>query len=121
MLDYRPDQGTGFVNLAPAALINYDDVASTRLIQPGSRVTYAALFAGSAAAAASFREYLLSNKAPGERLREVDESSRQLNSAIDRAGRFLNLASLASVLLAGRGRRHGGRGVMRPGISTPWR
>ena len=46
MLDYRPDQGTGFVNLAPAALINYDDVASTELIQPGSRVTYAALFAG---------------------------------------------------------------------------
>jgi putative ABC transport system permease protein len=41
VLDYRPDQGTGFVNLAPAALLNYDDVASTELIQPGSRVTYA--------------------------------------------------------------------------------
>ena len=39
-------------------------------------------------------------KIGGERLREVDESSRQLNSAIDRASRFLNLASLASVLLA---------------------
>jgi putative ABC transport system permease protein len=100
VLDYRPDQGTGFVNLAPAALINYDDVAATQLIQPGSRVTYAALFAGPAAAIAEFREYLLTHKAPGERLREVDESSRQLNSAIDRASRFLNLASLASVLLA---------------------
>src|ERR1700676_4580929 len=103
VLDYRPDQGTGFVNLAPAALLNYDDVASTELIQPGSRVTYAALFAGPAAAMAKFREYLVSTKAPGERLREVDESSRQLNSAIDRAGRFLNLASLASVLLAAGG------------------
>jgi putative ABC transport system permease protein len=100
VLDYRPDQGTGFVNLAPAALLNYDDVAATQLIQPGSRVTYAALFAGPAPAIAEFREYLLSSKAPGERLREVDESSRQLNSAIDRASRFLNLASLASVLLA---------------------
>lgn len=100
VLDYRPDQGTGFVNLAPAALLNYDDVASTQLIQPGSRVTYAALFAGPAPAIAEFREYLVSTKAPGERLREVDESSRQLNSAIDRASRFLNLASLASVLLA---------------------
>src|SRR5271167_2948172 len=76
VLDYRPDQGTGFVNLAPAALINYDDVASTQLIQPGSRVTYAALFAGPAAAIGTFREYLVSAKAPGERLREVDESSR---------------------------------------------
>ena len=100
VLDYRPDQGTGFVNLAPAALLNYDDVPSTQLIQPGSRVTYAALFAGPAAAIAEFREYLISAKAPGERLREVDESSRQLNSAIDRASRFLNLASLASVLLS---------------------
>ncbi len=100
VLDYRPDQGTGFVNLAPAALLNYDDVASTQLIQPGSRVTYAALFAGSPSAVADFREYLISTKAPGERLREVDESSRQLNSAIDRASRFLNLSSLASVLLA---------------------
>ena len=100
VLDYRPDQGTGFVNLAPAVLIGYSDIGATQLIQPGSRVTYAALFAGSAPAVAEFREYLLAAKAPGERLREVDESSRQLNSAVDRASRFLNLASLASVLLA---------------------
>jgi putative ABC transport system permease protein len=109
VLDYRPDQGTGFVNLAPAALLNYDDVASTQLLQPGSRVTYAALFAGPAAEITSFREFLMSNKAPGERLREVDESSRQLNSAIDRASRFLNLASLASVLLAAVGVAMGAR------------
>ncbi|HWJ37001.1 MAG TPA: FtsX-like permease family protein [Steroidobacteraceae bacterium] len=100
VLDYRPDQGTGFVNLAPAVLLNYADIGATQLIQPGSRVTYSGLFAGPAAAVNEFREYLNANKAAGERLREVDESSRQLNSAIDRASRFLNLASLASVLLA---------------------
>jgi putative ABC transport system permease protein len=100
ILDYRPDQGTGFVNLAPAVLIGFDDLKSTELIQPGSRVTYAALFAGPADAVATMREYLLASKSGGERLREVDESSRQLNSAIDRATRFLSLASLASVLLA---------------------
>ncbi|MGO8831091.1 MAG: ABC transporter permease [Steroidobacteraceae bacterium] len=100
VLDYRPDQGTGFVNLAPAAMINIEDIGATQLIQPGSRVTYAALFAGAEPAVAAFREFLAAAKAPGERLREVDESSRQLNSAVDRASRFLNLASLASVLLA---------------------
>ena len=100
VLDYRPDQGTGFVNLAPAVLMNYEDVGATQLLQPGSRANYAALFSGPAPAVAEFREYLTAAKAPGERLREVDESSRQLNSAIDRASRFLNLASLASVLLA---------------------
>jgi len=100
VLDYRPDQGTGFVNLAPAVLINADDVASTQLIQPGSRVTYAGLFAGPPAAIEALREDLKAQKSPGERIRDVDDSSRQLNSAIDRASRFLNLASLASVLLA---------------------
>ena len=100
VLDYRPDQGTGFVNLAPAAVLNYDDIGTTQLVQPGSRVTYAALFAGAPGEIEEFREYLKSHKKPGERLREVGESSRQLNSAIDRASRFLNLASLASVLLA---------------------
>jgi putative ABC transport system permease protein len=100
VLDYRPDQGTGFVNLAPAALLNYDDIASTQLVQEGSRATYAALFAGSPEAVADFREFLSQSKAPGERLRDVEDSSRQLNSAIDRASRFLNLASLASVLLS---------------------
>jgi putative ABC transport system permease protein len=100
VLDYRPDQGTGFVNLAPAVLLNYDDVPATQLIEPGSRVTYAALFAGAPDRIALLHDYLLANKGAGERLREVDKSSRQLNSAIDRASRFLNLASLASVLLA---------------------
>jgi putative ABC transport system permease protein len=100
VLDYRPDQGTGFVNLAPAVLLNYQDISATQLIQPGSRATYAALFAGDVAAVAEFRDYVTATKAVAERLREVDESSRQLNSAIDRASRFLNLASLASVLLA---------------------
>jgi putative ABC transport system permease protein len=46
VLDYRPDQGTGFVNLAPAVLMNYEDIGATQLIQPGSRANYAALFAG---------------------------------------------------------------------------
>jgi putative ABC transport system permease protein len=100
VLDYRPDESTGFVNLAPAALLNYADIGATQLIQPGSRVTYSALFAGTPDEVATFRTYLIANKTPGERLREVEESSRQLNSAIDRASRFLNLASLASVLLA---------------------
>jgi putative ABC transport system permease protein len=100
VLDYRPDQGSAFVSIAPAVLIDLDDVPATQLIQPGSRVTYAGLFAGAPAAIDAFREYLQAHKSGAEKLRDVDESSRQLNSAIDRAGRFLNLASLASVLLA---------------------
>jgi putative ABC transport system permease protein len=100
VLDYRPDQGGGFVNLAPAALINYEDVGATQLIQPGSRANYYALFAGEMDAIAGFRDYLKATKSPAERIEDVAGSSRQLSSAIDRATRFLNLASLAAVLLA---------------------
>lgn len=100
VLDYRPDQGTGFVSLAPAVLLGIADAEATRLIQPGSRVSYAELYAGPAAAVSDFRTWLVATKSAGERLREVDESSRQLTAAIDRASRFLSLASLASVLLA---------------------
>jgi len=99
VLDYRPDQGGGFVNLAPAALIDYDEVGSTQLIQPGSRVNYYALFAGASDTVAEFRRFLEANKQPGERIQDVRDSSRQLSSAIERAIRFLNLASLSSVLL----------------------
>jgi len=100
VLDYRPDQGSGFVDLAPAALINLRDLPATQLIQPGSRATYAGLFAGEPSAVARFRTHLASVKSAGEHIEELDESSRQLDSAVARSGRFLNLASLASVLLA---------------------
>jgi putative ABC transport system permease protein len=99
VLDYRPDQGTGFVSLAPAVLMNIADLGATQLIQPGSRVNYAALFAGPPASVSGFRDWLTAHKGAGERLREVDDASRQLTAAIDRASRFLSLASLASVLL----------------------
>jgi putative ABC transport system permease protein len=100
VLDYRPDQGGGYVNLAPSVLINYEDLGATQLIQPGSRVNYYALFAGRTAAVADFRTYLKQAKLPSERIDDVAGSSRQLSAAIDRATRFLNLASLAAVLLA---------------------
>jgi len=52
---------------------NYDDGRIDRADSPRQPLTYAALFAGPAAAIADFREYLVSHKSPGERLREVDD------------------------------------------------
>jgi putative ABC transport system permease protein len=95
----RPDQGATFVDLAPSLLMNEDDIAATQLIQPGSRLTRAQLFAGPRAAIESFREWLKANKKESERLLDVDETAPQIKSAIDRSGRFLSLASLVAVLL----------------------
>ena len=95
----RPDQGTGFVELAPTLLMNDADLAKTQLIQPGSRVGHAALFAGSPAQAADFAQWIGKNKKPGERLRDLREASPEVGNASTRATKFLLLASLAAVLL----------------------
>ena len=95
----RPDEGGTFTGLVPNLLINAVDLSRTQLIQPGSRVTYAALFAGAPKQIAAFKGWLRTHKRPGERLRDISSTSPQIKSAVDRAGRFLTLASLVAVLL----------------------
>ncbi len=95
----RPDQGGTFAELAPALIMNAADLPATGLIQPGSRVSYFGLFAGERARIEAFAAWLGAHKRPAERLRDVTDASPQVRSAVDRAGRFLSLASLVSVLL----------------------
>ncbi len=95
----RPDQDVGFDELAPNLILNIEDLPATRLIQPGSRVSYRALFAGDRASIDRFRSWLSQHKRPGEHLRDITEASPQIKDAVDRAARFLELASLVSVLL----------------------
>ena len=95
----RPDQGAGLVDLAPAMLMNEGDVPATGLVQPGSRVQYVGLFAGDPAQVGDFRAELEKSQRPDERIREISDASPQLGTANERAGRFLSLASLASVIL----------------------
>jgi putative ABC transport system permease protein len=100
VLDYRPDQGMGFSDLSATLLINLADVGATQLVQPGSRVRRAELFAGDPAQVEGFREYLLANKKAGERLETLADASPQVRESSERSGRFLSLASLVSVLLS---------------------
>ena len=95
----RPDEGGTFTGLVPNLLMNAADLPRTQLIQPGSRVSYAALFAGTPASVADFKHWLQTHRHPGERLRDISSASPQIKSAVDRAGRFLSLASLVAVLL----------------------
>jgi putative ABC transport system permease protein len=95
----RPDQGGGFADLAPSLIMNRADLPGTELIQPGSRVSHAALFAADRARIDEFKAWLGENKKRGERILDITQASPQIKNAVDRAGRFLSLASLVSVLL----------------------
>jgi putative ABC transport system permease protein len=95
----RPDQGGTFAELAPSLLMNDADLAATQLIQPGSRVSYRALFAGERTRIDEFKIWLTAHKRQGERVHDITDASPQIRNAVERAGRFLSLASLVSVLL----------------------
>jgi len=95
----RPDQSGTFAELAPSLLMNEADLAATQLIQPGSRVSYRALFAGDRDRINDFKTWLVAHKKRAERVHDITDASPQIRNAIDRAGRFLSLASLVSVLL----------------------
>jgi putative ABC transport system permease protein len=100
VLDYRPDQGSTFVDLAPTLLMRLDDLPATALVRTGSRISYAALFAGESAAVAELKTELEARKTRSERISDLADASPQIRSAIDRAGRFLSLSALVTILLA---------------------
>ncbi|HET7607582.1 MAG TPA: FtsX-like permease family protein [Gammaproteobacteria bacterium] len=98
VLEHRPDQSLGFDTFAPSLMMNLADLASTELIRPGSRATYSQLFAGDAAQVAAFKDWFEST--PERRLQTAGRSEERIDRAIDRAERFLSLASMIALLLA---------------------
>ena len=100
VLKHRPDQSLGFDTFAPSLMMNLADLASTELLGPGSRATYAQLFAGEAADAAAFRMWFETSSGADRRLQTAGRSEERINVAIERAERFLSLASMVALLLA---------------------
>jgi len=101
VLSYEPDRGGDMFSIAPRLLMNLDDVPDTQLIGSGSRVTYRLLIAGAPEALVMFRRWVETRLRPGERLQDVRDARPELRAVLDRAERFLGLAALVSVVLAG--------------------
>ena len=100
-LEFRPDEGWRFMELAPTVLLNVADVEASGLIQPGSVVEYEWLFAGNERQVQSFRERLVGMMGPEEELDDIRDARPEVRSSIERAERFLMLSALVSVLLGG--------------------
>ncbi len=100
VLTFRPDEGFQFTDIAPSLLMNHADLEATGLVQPGSRVSYRMLFAADRTAIEEFKPLIQAQLGTGESIRDIQDTNPQIRSAMDRAGSFLNLASLVSVLLA---------------------
>ena len=88
--------------LGPKLLLNIDDVAATKLLQPGNRATWRLLVAERRRRALErYRDagWLPQLKA-GQRMESVRDLRPEVRQTLDRAEKFLGLAALVAVLLA---------------------
>lgn len=101
VITHEPDRGGDFFNIAPRLMLHYNDVAKTRLVQPGSRVTHRLLLAGSALGLRTLQRQMRPHLEAGVRVDGLDSARPELRTALQRGRRFLGLAALVGVLLAG--------------------
>jgi len=101
VLTKDPGQGANFFELAPVVMMTQADLAATALLSPASRAQYTLLFSGQAGAIDELRTTLEGRLQASESILTLEEGSPAVSQALQRAGRFLGLAALLSVVLAG--------------------
>lgn len=101
LLTHEPDRAGDFYSLTPRVLMNMQDLAATRVVQPGSRVRYRLLVSGAEGDLQRYRDWLEPRLESHQRLTSVADDNRQIGNALERANQFLGLASIAAVVLAG--------------------
>ena len=94
-----PSRGRSFVDLGPRVLMRMEDVVATRVVQPGSRITYRMLVAGDDRALQTLYQTIQPELRPNFRWRDV-RSDVDIGRALIRAERFFLLGGSLSVLLA---------------------
>lgn len=101
VLTHDVGAGGGFIALAPRVLIARSEVERTQIVQPGSRVTYRTLYAGAAADIDRLRAWLEPRLSANQELHDGRGGNSSIGRALERAERYLGLASLLAVVLAG--------------------
>lgn len=101
VIAYEPDRGGNMFSIAPRVMLRLEDLAATQLIQEGSRIQYQLLVAGAAKDVAAYRAALQTQLQRGERIVDVTDARQEVREALTRAQKFLGLAALVSVMLAG--------------------
>ncbi|MEN8107502.1 MAG: FtsX-like permease family protein [Pseudomonadota bacterium] len=101
VITFEPGRVGNPFGIAPRLLMRMADVPATNVVQPGSRLSYQYLFAGREADVARFRDWLEPRLGPSHELVGVKEGRRAVGSALERAERYLGLAVLAAIVLAG--------------------
>ena len=100
ILQQETARGGDLFSIAPRLLMNQADVASTGLIQFGSRVRYRLLVSGTPDDLAAFRGWAAQRIGRGARIEDVSAARPEIRNALDKSRQFLGLAAMASVILS---------------------
>jgi putative ABC transport system permease protein len=95
-----PDASFSIFTQGPIVILNFDDLAMTQLVQPGSRLNYKYLFAGDNDALNSFGDWLTPQLNDTQRWTDIKSQQSPLAQALNRAEQYLSLASMLGIILA---------------------
>lgn len=95
-----PNASFSVFTSGPQVFINIDDIAQTELVQPGSRLSYSYLFAGEPSAIESFEDWLKPQVNETQRWIDIESGQSPLAGALNRAQKYLSLASMLGIVLA---------------------
>jgi len=95
-----PDASFSVFTSGAKIILNINDLAATELVQPGSRVTYKYLFAGDSNNIKTLDDLVSSKVNDAQRWYDIQSNQSPLASALNRAEKYLSLASLLGIILA---------------------
>ncbi len=98
-----PDQASNAFQFAPTLIMPLEQLPETGLLTGASRASYSLLFAGDEQQIESFRSWLKPQLKHNERIRTLDDGLPSVQQALQRGQRFLKMAALLAVILAGAG------------------
>ena len=96
----EPSRGGNMFSFAPRVMMNASDLASTQLIQYGSRVKYQLLLASTPEKVNDYATQAKLRLSRGERIDDVRNARPEIKTALDKAQQFLGLSAMVSVVLA---------------------
>ncbi len=96
----EPDASFNVFRAGPRIMMNRADIPATGVVQPGSRLTYKLLFAAEGAGVEELGRELSPLLSENQEWYGVQDGESPLARSLDRANKFLLLASLLGVILA---------------------
>lgn len=95
-----PDASFSVFTSGVKVIINIADLDKTQLVQPGSRVTYKYLFSGDVDAINALTVWLKPKLNDSQRWYDIQSKQSPLANALNKAEKYLSLASLLGIILA---------------------